>query len=256
MSLSEMERRKNNQLQLNAIQDALLAENVSPHLADQATQVVFGDGDPTAEMVFVGEAPGKKEDEQGIPFVGAAGKLLGQLLESIGLTRKDVYITNIVKYRTPNNRDRLPNEVQAFLPYLRRQIAVIQPTLIVTLGRHSMDCLLPGFKISHVHGQPQRIPVKHFGLAGSPGADGVQGSNDNRANRTNGTKSEARNQLTQQPAAKLGSASGSARRQDELTWVILPLYHPAAALYNGGLRNTLFEDFSKIPNILSTAHTA
>lgn len=163
-----------------------------PELKAQATQLVFGDGSVDADIVFIGEAPGKNEDIQGVPFVGAAGKFLTEMLEMIGLKRSDVYITNIVKYRPPNNRDPLPEEKEAFLPFLKKQIDIIKPKLIVTLGRHSMDCLLPGLKISQVHGQPKRL--------------------DGR--------------------------------------VYLPLFHPAAALYNGGLRQTLVDDFSAIPLIL------
>lgn len=168
------------------------AANVTPELKKQATQLVFGDGNAEADVVFIGEAPGKNEDEQGKPFVGAAGKFLNEMLEMVGLKRADIYITNIVKYRPPNNRDPLPAEKDAWLPYLQEQLGIIQPKLIVTLGRHSMDVLLPGLKISQVHGQPKRY-------------------------------------------------------KDH---VYLPLFHPAAALYNGGMRQTLIDDFALIPTIL------
>ena len=163
-------------------------------MAKQATQLVAGDGNPDADIVFIGEAPGKKEDEQGKPFVGASGKMLNEMLASIGLERQDIYITNIVKYRPPNNRDPFPQEKAVFLPFLERQIEIIQPKIIVMLGRHSMNSLLPGLKISEVHGQPQQY---------------------------NGR-------------------------------VYIPLYHPAAALYNGSLRQTLLDDFAKIPLIIET----
>ena len=153
---------------------------------------MFGVGNPEADILFIGEAPGKNEDLQGEPFVGAAGKFLNEMLEGIGLKRADIYITNIVKYRPPHNRDPLPEEKTAFLPFLQEQIAIIKPKLIVTLGRHSMDVLLPGLKISQVHGEPKRYKGQ----------------------------------------------------------VYLPLFHPAAALYNGGMRQTLIEDFSLIPAIL------
>lgn len=180
------------QAKLDQIKADILKKNICPDLAKQATQLVFGDGNIDADIVFIGEAPGKNEDEQGIPFVGAAGKFLNEMLALIGLERQDIYITNIVKYRPPNNRDPEPDEKEAFLPYLMKQIAVIKPKLIVTLGRHSMDVLLPGLKISQVHGQPKRYK-------------GV---------------------------------------------VYLPLFHPAAALYNGGMRQTLIDDFAAIPAIL------
>ena len=131
--------------------------NICPDLAETATNLVMGDGSPDAKLMFIGEAPGKNEDEQGLPFVGAAGKFLNEMLEGIGLQRGDVYITNIVKYRPPNNRDPQPEEKQAFWPYLAQQIQIIKPLIIITLGRHSMEYFLPGFKISLCHGQPKRI---------------------------------------------------------------------------------------------------
>jgi len=181
------------QQQLDNIKEKIIAQNICPELAAGATQLVFGDGSPDADMVFIGEAPGKKEDIQGLPFVGAAGKFLNEMLGTIGLERKHIYITNIVKYRPPNNRDPLPEEKTAFLPFLRSQLEVIKPKLVVTLGRHSMDSLLPGLQISKVHGQPKRFKGQ----------------------------------------------------------VYLPLFHPAAALYNGAMRQTLIDDFARIPQVLS-----
>src|SRR5437762_10406095 len=137
---------KSKQDQLDMIKAKILADDPAPELRKGATQLVFGDGNPAAEVVFIGEAPGKNEDEQGLPFVGAAGRFLNEMLEAIGLKRDDVYITNIVKYRPPNNRDPLPSEKTEFLPYLRSQLEVIKPKLVVTLGRHSMDSLLPGLQ--------------------------------------------------------------------------------------------------------------
>jgi DNA polymerase len=180
------------QQKLDQIQADILTKNVCPDLAKTATQLVFGDGNPSAEIVFIGEAPGKNEDLQGIPFVGAAGKFLNEMLETISLERKDVYITNIVKYRPPDNRDPLPEEKAEFMPYLVDQLKAIEPVLVVTLGRHSLNCFLPDLAISQVHGQPKRFK----GL------------------------------------------------------VYLPLFHPAAALYNGAMRQTLIEDFAKIPVII------
>jgi uracil-DNA glycosylase family 4 len=180
------------QQKLDAIQQQILDEKLCLELAKTATQLVFGDGDPNAEIVFIGEAPGKNEDLQGKPFVGAAGKFLNEMLEMIGLKRSDVYITNIVKYRPPNNRDPLPEEKAAFLPFLQAQLKAIGPKLVVTLGRHSLNAFLPELSISQVHGQPKRMG----GL------------------------------------------------------VYLPLFHPAAALYNGAMRQTLIDDFAKIPAII------
>ena len=189
------------QSHLDTIRQDILAKNICPDLAETATQLVMGDGNPDADIVFIGEAPGKNEDLQGVPFVGAAGKFLNEMLESVGLERKDVYITNIVKYRPPNNRDPEPEEKQAFWPFLARQLEIIEPKVIVTLGRHSMEFFLPEAKISQIHGQPKRLPVK---------------LHDGR----------------------------------ETSWIILPLYHPAAALYNGGMRQTLIDDFQGVLSII------
>ena len=180
------------QERLDQIRADILEADICPDLALAATNLVFGDGNPDADIVIIGEAPGKREDEQGIPFVGASGKFLAEMLASINMRREQVYITNIVKYRPPNNRDPLPEEKAAFLPFLERQLDVIEPLLVVALGRHSMNCFLPGLQISEVHGQPKRKGDRVF----------------------------------------------------------LPLYHPAAALYNGGLRQTLQEDFKSIPQVL------
>jgi uracil-DNA glycosylase len=188
---------KTKQQLLDELLTKILADKVCPELAATAKQLVFGDGNPDADLLFIGEAPGKNEDEQGKPFVGAAGKFLNEMLASIALKREDIYITNIVKYRPPNNRDPETSEKAAFLPYLREQIAIIQPKIIVTLGRHSMESLLPGLKISQVHGQPKRY---------------------------NGQ-------------------------------VYIPLFHPAAALYNGSMRQTLLDDFAKIPAIIEMIET-
>lgn len=189
------------QQRLDAIKQEILSNQVTPQLAASTTQLVFGDGDADADIVFIGEAPGKKEDEQGLPFVGAAGKFLSKMLQTIDLERKDIYITNIVKYRPPDNRDPLPAEIEAFLPYLQSQLEVIQPKVVVTLGRHSMNCFLPDLQISKVHGEPQPI---HLNFK--------------------------------------DSSAG-------LQVVIMPLYHPAAALYNPGMRQTLLDDFALIPTI-------
>lgn len=185
----------NPQFQLDALRQSILADRVCLELAAQATQLVMGDGNPNADIVFIGEAPGKKEDETGQPFVGAAGKFLNEMLATVGLDRSDIYITNIVKYRPPGNRDPSRAEKAAFWPYLLRQLQIIQPKVVVTLGRHSMNYFLPDAVIGEVHGQAQRVVI-----------DGL-----------------------------------------ELT--VLPLYHPAAALYNGGLRQTLLDDFAILSEI-------
>lgn len=111
-------------------------------LADGRTQVVFGDGNPEADVVFVGEAPGQREDEQGLPFVGPSGRLLDRLLGEIGLERSDVYIANVVKCRPPKNRDPRPDEIDACKGYLREQLTLIDPKVVVTLGNFSSKLLL------------------------------------------------------------------------------------------------------------------
>lgn len=188
--------RESTEDRLSALAEEIVTLNVCPELKAQATQLVMGDGNPEADIVFIGEAPGKNEDLQGKPFVGAAGKFLNEMLAQAGMDRGDVYITNIVKYRPPNNRDPLPEEKAAFLPYLLKQIAIINPKVVITLGRHSMEYFLPSQKIGQIHGQPRQISV----------GDG-----------------------------KI---------------VLMPLFHPAAALYNGGLRQTLIDDFLKVPEIV------
>ncbi len=182
--------------QLKKLEQEIIANDTCLDLAAQATQLVMGSGNVMADIVFIGEAPGKREDELGVPFVGAAGKFLDTMLEAAGMVRDDVYITNIVKYRPPNNRDPLPEEKAAFLPYLLKQLAIINPKVVVTLGRHSMEYFLPGLTIGAVHGQPKCIT---FG---------------------------------------------------DRKIVIMPLFHPAAALYNGGLRQTLIDDFLKVPAVV------
>lgn len=131
------------------------------------THAVPGEGPVRAEIMFIGEAPGRNEDLQGRPFVGQAGKLLEQLLNEIGLTRQDVWISNIVKCRPPENRDPRPEEIAACAGYLERQIALLNPKVIATLGRYSMEKFFPGAKITRVHGQAKRdgqrvmIPLYH-----------------------------------------------------------------------------------------------
>lgn len=169
-------------------------ERCTCDLKKTATRAVFGDGYSKAEIIFIGEAPGKKEDAVGTPFIGAAGKFLSEMLESIKMKREDVYITNIVKYRPPNNRDPLPEEKESCKEWLHEELNTISPKLIVFLGRHSMNHFFPELKISDAHG---KLITKNI-----PGIN---------------------------------------------TTYFLPLYHPAAALYNGGMREQLFKDFKKIP---------
>jgi len=120
------------------------------------TQVVPGEGSAETEIMFIGEGPGQKEDELGRPFVGAAGKFLEEMLGYINLKREDVYIANTVKCRPPQNRDPFPEEKEACWPWLLEQIRLIQPKLIVTLGKHSMELFLPNQKISQIHGKALR----------------------------------------------------------------------------------------------------
>ncbi|HEU0266708.1 MAG TPA: uracil-DNA glycosylase [Candidatus Saccharimonadaceae bacterium] len=182
------------QTELDGLAAKIIEQKVCQELAAQATQLVMGDGNPNADIVFIGEAPGKNEDEKGLPFVGAAGKFLDEMLAAAGMNRADVYITNIVKYRPPGNRDPLPEEKQAFWPYLARQLEIIDPRAIVTLGRHSMEFFIPDGRISQIHGHAVHKNVTYH--------DHI-----------------------------------------EHNWLIIPLYHPAAALYNGSLRQTLIDDF-------------
>jgi DNA polymerase len=126
-------------------------------LSQGRTNAVPGQGPEDADIMFIGEGPGFHEDRQGIPFVGAAGNYLNELLAKIDLKREDVYITNVVKCRPPGNRDPQPQEIDACRPYLDEQIALIRPRLIVTLGRFSMQRYFPGASISRIHGQPKRV---------------------------------------------------------------------------------------------------
>src|SRR5262245_24836579 len=157
------------------------------------TNAVPGEGAADAAIMFVGEGPGFYEDQQGRPFVGASGKLLDELLTSIGLDRRKVFIANVVKCRPPNNRDPQPDEIEACDTWLQEQIAIIDPKVIVTLGRHSMQRYFAGEAIGRLHGQPRR-----------------------KGDR-----------------------------------IIVPMYHPAAALRQGSLRAVIQADFSKLPDFLA-----
>jgi len=126
-------------------------------LAKSRTLAVPGEGPLGAKIMFIGEAPGFHEDQQGRPFVGAAGQFLEELLASINLTRQQVFIANVIKCRPPNNRDPQPDEIEACRPFLEQQIALIKPKIIVTLGRYSMALAFSNATISRIHGQPKRV---------------------------------------------------------------------------------------------------
>ncbi len=157
---------------------------------------VPGEGSPNAEVMFIGEAPGYREDQQGRPFVGPAGQFLNELLATVGLDRKTVFIANVVKHRPPDNRDPLPEEMAACADYLDRQIAAINPKVIVTLGRFSMAKFFPGAKISAIHGQAKKVGGR----------------------------------------------------------IVVAMFHPAAALHQQSLRQTVIDDFTHaIPAALAEA---
>lgn len=141
---------------LNDLKMQMEADKLLP-LRTGATQLVFGEGNPDAQVYFLGEAPGYYEDREGRPFVGQAGKLLDQLIESIGFSRSEVYISNVVRFRPPANRDPEPDEIAAFASYVDREIEIINPRVIVTLGRFSMAKFLPDTKISAVHGKVYKV---------------------------------------------------------------------------------------------------
>lgn len=185
---------------LEALRREILDNNICTHLAESATQLVMGEGRADAEIVFIGEAPGKKEDELGRPFVGASGRFLDEMLAVADMKRNDVYITNIVKYRPPGNRDPSPEEKQAFWPYLMRQLEIIKPRAVITLGRHSGTCFLPDLVISRDHGQPRRVKYHDLELS------------------------------------------------------VIPLYHPAAALYNGSMRQVLIDDFLQATQLVAQSN--
>jgi DNA polymerase len=164
---------------------------------------VFGEGSHDAKIMFIGEAPGKKEALSGRPFCGASGKMLDTLLESIGLLRADVYITNIVKDRPQDNRDPFPEEIVLYAPFLNRQIEIIQPRIIATLGRYSM-----------------RYMFEHLGLIS-----------------------------LRKPIGVLHGASFEVETSYGMV-ILIPLYHPAVALYNGSMRGVLKDDFKMIQKYL------
>ena len=179
------------ELTLEILAEKLKAWKGCP-LAERANPVL-GEGNPHARIVFIGEAPGQKEDELKRPFVGPAGQFLDALLASIGLKRQDIYITNIVKYRPPQNRDPAPEEKAACLPWVKLELGLIRPKIIVPLGKHALQEFFPKLSISRAHGTPQKVT-------------------------------------------------------QEIT--VFPIYHPAAALHNGSLREELFKDFQALKAFL------
>lgn len=187
--------KKTKEQSMHELAEEIISGFVCEELAHQATQLVMGDGNINADIIFVGEAPGKKEDETGKPFVGASGRFLDIMLEEAGMKRNGVYITNIVKYRPPGNRDPTKAEKAEFWPFLLKQIDIIQPRIIITLGRHSGMNFMPDLVISRDHGIAQKIDLEGREI------------------------------------------------------VVIPLYHPAAALYNGAMRQTLIDDFVKVSNL-------
>ncbi len=141
---------------LSKLKEKMAADDSLP-LQNKASKLVFGEGQADADIVFIGEGPGYWEDKKGIPFVGNSGSFLNYLLNSIKLSRETVFITNIVHYRPPDNRDPEPEEIAAFKPYLDKIIEIINPKIIVTLGRFSMAKFIPGVIISHIHGKPHKV---------------------------------------------------------------------------------------------------
>ncbi|QQS38991.1 uracil-DNA glycosylase [Candidatus Woesebacteria bacterium] len=184
--------------ELAELKKEMLADDSLP-LKKGATNLVFGSGSPDTKVMFIGEGPGYWEDQKGIPFVGNAGALLNQLIELAGLKRDEVFITNVVHYRPPENRDPEEDELMAFRPYLDKMIEIIDPEVIVTLGRFSMGKFLPGVMISKVHGKKHSLMWKTKQIA------------------------------------------------------VFPMYHPAAGLRNGSIKQSLYEDFKNLKKVLESS---
>jgi len=180
-------------LTLITLQEKLKAWKGCPLSA--SANPVLGEGNPEAKVMFIGEAPGEQEDKLGRPFVGPAGKFLDELLAGIGFRRADVYISNVVKYRPPANRDPTDEEKAQCMPWLQMEIALIKPSVIVPLGRHALGHFFPKLSITNAHGKPQKLT-------------------------------------------------------DSVT--IFPIYHPAAALHNGNLRQALVDDFKALGEFLKS----
>ncbi len=201
LTIKEKDREKRKEL-LKKIKDDVAALKNSP-LYKYRVKPVIGEGDHFAKIMFIGEAPGKNESETGRPFCGAAGRVLDDLLSSAGLRREEVYITNIVKDRPPENRDPLPKEIDLYAPFLDRQIDIIQPKIIATLGRFSMVYIMNRFGLQD---QLKNISQMH---------------------------------------GKVFETNSSYGKIN-----IVPLFHPAVALYNGGTKDTLKEDFKILKNLI------
>lgn len=187
---------------MKAIRDEVIAlgGELSEYRRANNYHAVLGEGSHDSKIMFVGEAPGKNEAQTGRPFCGAAGRILDELLASIEIPRESVYITNIVKDRPPENRDPLPSEIELYAPYLDRQIEVIQPKVIATLGRFSMEYIMRRFRLSFELEPISKAHGKMYEADADPPAGGRKIK-------------------------------------------ILPLYHPAAAIYNQSLKDTLKKDF-------------
>ena len=198
--------------ELRKIKDDVVALSTSPlyqYRVENNYFPVIGEGDHAAAIMFIGEAPGENEAKTGRPFCGRAGKVLDKLLETVGIARDDVYITNIVKDRPPGNRDPLPDEIAAYAPFLDKQIEVIKPKVVATLGRFSMQYVMNRYGLEEELDSISALHGKVF-----------QG-------RTLTTHSQ-----------------GS-------TFTFVPLYHPAAAIYNQQLLKTLEADFQVLPSLLT-----
>lgn len=171
---------------------------------------VIGEGSHFAKIMFIGEAPGRNEARTGRPFCGAAGKILDELLESIGIPREEVYVTNIVKDRPPENRDPLPSEIEIYGPFLDRQIEIIQPEIIATLGRYSMTYIMPKFGLEFELEPISKIHGKVFAVS-------------------------------REALAELGYKNREMK--------IVPLYHPAVAVYNSHTKDQLKKDFAVLKDL-------
>ncbi len=210
---------------MKIIYDELVALK-GPLAEERRTNKVFpviGEGSLVAKLMFIGEAPGKKEAATGKPFCGASGKFLSELLASIGVAREDVYITNIVKDRPTDNRDPSPEEIAEYGPFLDKQLEIIRPKGIITLGRFSMQYIMNKLGLELELGAISKLHGKVFY---------AKVAWDDRGD-------------------KVASDKKAASCDEHLGEVaVIPLYHPAAALYNGGMRGTLAEDFKVIKGVI------
>lgn len=214
---------------LRQIKDEVINLKESPLYQERIRNKVLpvvGEGSHYAKIMLIGEAPGKNEAATGRPFCGASGKILDELLALNGIERKDVYITNIVKDRPPFNRDPLPKEIEIYGPYLDRQIEIIKPKAIATLGRFSMDYIMKRFKLE---GQLQSISQMHGKIFETEVDYGPDFSSSNKI----------RDRKIEDP--RFTNRFSSEENRDKLK--IIPLYHPAVAIYNRTTKDTLINDF-------------